>query len=373
MSAQPNVLMIARWFPPTTGGIERYLEMLYAGLAQSRAVTIVTPKGQNGLPGRSYRICEAPVRARWGIGSKLPILSLGWVTVLEARTARVICAGHILTGAAAVLAGFLWRRPVVIHCYGLELANGRLLTLKSATLRRATLVVSISEYTTELLLSLGVDQRKIVLIPPGVDTETFTEGPKLSRTERTRFLTVSRLNSNSRYKGHDMVAAALGELKRQGEKFEWRIVGDGCDRKYIEGLVLANDLQADVKLLGLVDARALVEEYQRADVLVMPNREGEFGASEGFGMVFTEAQACGTPVIAGLAGGTGAAVEDGLGGRRIDGTDVGSVRETLRDVIHDPVRWARMGERGQAWVRNNHGWPARVGDLGEAIDRVCGR
>jgi len=364
--------MVARWFPPTTGGIERYLEMMYAGLAQSRPVTIVTPKGQNGLPGRSYRIREVRIRARWGTSSKRPLLSLAWHAFLEARTARVICAGHILTGVAAVAIGFVWRRPVVIHCYGLEIANGQLLMLKRATLRRAALVVSISEYTTKLLLSLGVDQRKIVLIPPGVDTTTFTEGPKKSRKARTRFLTVSRLDSNSRYKGHDMIAAALGEMKREGERFEWRIVGEGRDRNYVESLVLANGLQADVTFLGYTDADALIEEYQLADVLVMPNRHGESGATEGFGMVFTEAQACGTPVIAGLAGGTGAAVQDGLGGRRIDGTDVRSVREALQDVIHDPARWAQMGARGQAWVRQSHGWSARVGDLGAAIDRVCG-
>ena len=54
----------------------------------------------------------------------------------------------------------------------------------------------------------------------------------------------------------------------------------------------------------------------------MPNRDIN-GDTEGFGMVFIEAAACGKPSVAGLAGGTAAAVIDGVTGMRVDGTSAG--------------------------------------------------
>ena len=55
--------------------------------------------------------------------------------------------------------------------------------------------------------------------------------------------------------------------------------------------------------------------YNAADVAAIPNREID-ADTEGFGMVFLEAAACGKPTVAGLAGGTGAAVIDGVTGFR---------------------------------------------------------
>lgn len=371
MPQQRRVLLIARWFPPTTGGIERYLERLYAGLSEQHEVLVVTPRGQGGLEGRSYEVEEVWNSTRWSTGSKWPAVPLAWGTVRRGRNAHVLCAGHVLSGASALMTSVLLRKPLIIHAYGMELANGRLMRLKGMALRRAALVVSISDYTTALLRSLGVPESRIVLIPPGVDTALFTSHARTNSRNGVRFLTVSRLDPNSRYKGHDVVASALARLATEGFDFEWRIVGDGPDRNFVERLVDEAGIRTHTTLLGHVPIETLVREYQAADAVVMPNRLGSEGESEGFGMVFTEAQACGTPVIAGLAGGTGAAVADGVGGVRVDGASVESVYSALKDVLVDPGKWARMGESGQGWVRTHHNWTARVNELNAAVAAVC--
>ena len=62
----------------------------------------------------------------------------------------------------------------------------------------------------------------------------------------------------------------------------------------------------------------LTDHYCLGDVFIMANRALPDGETEGFGLVFLEANACGLPVIAGRAGGSVDAVTDmvnGLGGR----------------------------------------------------------
>jgi phosphatidylinositol alpha-1,6-mannosyltransferase len=98
--------------------------------------------------------------------------------------------------------------------------------------------------------------------------------------------------------------------------------------------------------------------YNAADVFVMPNREID-GDTEGFGMVFIEASACGTPVVAGRAGGTASSVNEGVSGFRVDGTSVPDLARCLDRLLSQRDATQRLGAQGRAWVASNFSW-ARV-------------
>ena len=78
----------------------------------------------------------------------------------------------------------------------------------------------------------------------------------------------------------------------------------------------------------------------------MPNRDIE-GDTEGFGIVYLEANACAKPAIAGCAGGTGSAVEDGLNGLRVDGDEVEAVEAGIARLLLDAEESKRLGEAGR--------------------------
>jgi len=60
----------------------------------------------------------------------------------------------------------------------------------------------------------------------------------------------------------------------------------------LKNLVIKLDLIDNVNFIGSVKQEQLVSFYQDADVVLLPSKH------ESFGMVITEAMACGTPVIA---------------------------------------------------------------------------
>ena len=95
------------------------------------------------------------------------------------------------------------------------------------------------------------------------------------------------------------------------------------------------------------------------DVLALPSVE------ESFGMVMIEAWMCGKPVIGADIPSTRCIVESGADGFVAKPFDSGDLAEKILDLIADPSKRARFGERGRAKVLTRYTWD-RVTDVWEA-------
>jgi phosphatidyl-myo-inositol dimannoside synthase len=76
------------------------------------------------------------------------------------------------------------------------------------------------------------------------------------------------------------------------------------------------------------------------------------GDTEGFGLVFLEANACGKPVLAGRAGGAKDAVIDGVNGLSVDGADIPAIAEALTRLLKDPVLREKLAQGGIEMARS---------------------
>ncbi len=248
-----------------------------------------------------------------------------------------IHAGRVLPeGLVGWVVARLIGKPFVVYAHGEELTTwGRGLKFRAMafTFRHADLVVANSDYTQGELLRMGIDPRRIVLIYPGVDVTRFRPGLRADdlRTglglgpNQKLLLSVGRLQ---RRKGFDMLIRCIPALVSCGVDVHYALVGRGEDRDYLEQLASSLGVAGRVHFLGHVSSEDLPRWYNACDVFAMPNREVE-GDTEGFGMVFLEAGACGKPVVAGRAGGTAAAVIDGITGLRVDGGSVSEITEAI--------------------------------------------
>jgi phosphatidylinositol alpha-1,6-mannosyltransferase len=254
-------------------------------------------------------------------------------------------------GLVAWLVARLTFRPVVIYAHGEELTTwgrgGKYKAMRFA-LRHADQVIANSDFTRDELLGMDVRAERIVIIHPGVDVDRFRPNLpcddlkasiSLEQGEKL-ILSVGRL---SRRKGFDMVVKSLPELARRGLRVRYALVGIGEDAEHLKYLAQELDVDNRVHFLGHVNADDLARWYNACDVFAMPNREIH-GDTEGFGMVFLEAAACGKPVLAGRAGGTGSAVTHGMTGYRVNGEDVTAVTDALADMLGQPTLARMMGE-----------------------------
>ncbi len=266
-------------------------------------------------------------------------------------------------GLVAWLVARLTFRPVVIYAHGEELTTwgrgGKYKAMRFA-LRHADWVIANSEHTRDTLLDMGIDPGRVTIIYPGVDVLVFRPGLDTTGlreslgigAEEKLVFSVGRL---SRRKGFDQMVRAVAQLHAEGFPVHYVIAGIGEDAGYLDGLIEEHNVQAVVHRIGAVGEADLPRWMNACDVFAMPNREIN-GDSEGFGMVFIEAAACGKPSLAGEAGGTGSAVLHGETGIRVDGNVVQAVVDGLRELLTDPDKAQACGQAGLDRVLARFAW-----------------
>ena len=156
-----------------------------------------------------------------------------------------------------------------------------------------------------LLLSDGVDEDRVHVIPPGVNPSLF-DGPfedPFAGVGRPRVLFVGRLAPQ---KGVRNLVAAAGLLEDMSAQV--LLVGDGPERPALEREAERIGLGDRLHFLGFVAHDRLPAVLAHADLLVLPSLYEELGT------VLLEAMQAGLPIVASKTGGIPDVIEDGVNG-----------------------------------------------------------
>lgn len=374
-----GVFLVTERFPPDVGGTPVLFGNIYTRLGDV-AVTVLT--NGSGSP-RSERI-EGGVRivrvpmteGHWGISSPRSLRRY-WRMAARMRSewrqqaAVFHCARALPEGLAALCTTGVCRSArYLCWTHGEELQYARssreLTVLLARVHRGASAIVANSRNTARELEALGVPREKVHVVYPGVDVGRFA-GRVSGDTVRKRYvgdgeillLTVGRLQ---RRKGHDLTIEALAAVKSELPHVRYLIVGDGEERSRLEELVDQCGVRDRVSFTGAVEADELPAYYAAADVFVHPNRI-EQGDVEGFGIVFLEAAAAGLPVIGGNTGGVPEAIQEGVTGLLVTGTDVSELAGAIRTLAESQPLRRKMGESGRARVSREFTWERAAADV----------
>ena len=393
--ARPLLLFAAPYFPPAYyGGVVQVYLGLLERLKQFRIV-VATDKhnstleeqsawdataAERGFEVRRIDAFELHLKAKrkgtgsgfllaplWRAQEVLSFFSKGkaqWRQLLvELRPDLVVCGGSYSAGWLMKLVPAAM--PLVNYLHGEELTmrvSPRLLMphmrrWQMQSIRQAELNVAVSAYTAGLTQKLaGAAIERIAVLPNFVDTKRFRVSgrrqelrARLGWETRRVILTLARLEPR---KGIDQALRAMAQLQREDKlPTEWIyvIAGRGKEQPALERLSCELGIAERVAFRGFVPDDEVAELYEAADVFLQPNREID-GDTEGFGIVFLEASACGLPVIGGIAGGTADAIEEGVSGFRVDGESVEAIAQALRRLTGDAELRERLGAQGAARV-----------------------
>lgn len=231
--------------------------------------------------------------------------------------------GIVHSAPAAAIIGSVLKKSVIATVLGGggDVATyGDVATLRRAyfsRLRRRLLMkvaryVALSEQIGSELLGLGLDGRRVVSIPNGVDTSVFYPWVgdrralrrKLGLSEEDKMVIfVGRFVPGKRV---DLLIAGLRQVRERVPEARLVLVGDGPLRPELEQIVVRLGLDSSVIFAG---NRSDVAAYMQAsDLFVLPSE------AEGMSNAVLEAMACGLPVLVSDCEGNRELVTDGLDG-----------------------------------------------------------
>jgi phosphatidylinositol alpha-1,6-mannosyltransferase len=343
-------LLVTNDFPPKVGGIQSYLWELWRRLPPDEVAVVTTP--QAGDAELDAAQAFPVVRTRQRVLLPTPLLA----RQIEDH-ARRLDAGLVVLDPALPLGalGLRLDRPYGIVLHGAEVTvPGRLpgtRALLGAVLRGARTVVAAGQYPADEGERAAGRPLPTTVVPCGVDPGAFRPLDPAERAAARRHLglpedavLVLGLSRLVPRKGFDVLLRAAGRLAPSRPDLLVVIGGSGRDRERLERVARA--ARAPARFLGRVPDADLARLYGCADVFAAPCRGNRwFGLEqEGFGIVFLEAAAAGTPAVAGRSGGSHEAVDHGVTGLVVDRPqDTAAVAEALAELVDDPGRRAVMG------------------------------
>lgn len=378
-----RVLLLAENWPPRVGGIENYLKSIVEHLPAE--ITIVAPNisGPSDVR-RKKQILKSVIRKRffW------PLIKPAWLPlylwlrrkVKKEKYDVVLCGKTLFEG----LAGYYLKRrlgvPYIVFTYAMEIEvwsgsyRGRQKLIR--VLQNADRVVYINEETKKTLFSLGVVEKQLVKIWPGVDDRFFAD-ISLSKVDATRrkynlkspyILTVSRLIER---KGVDVLIEAFSGLDQtRFSNIDLVVVGDGPMKGRLEHLAEKLWVNTSVNFLGWVPDMDLPALYKGATVFTMtPRRVGD--DMEGFGIVYLEAAAGGVPAVGTDTGGVAEAVVHNKTGLVVKPDSLVAVKDALEKLLAHKGFRHKLGKQARQRAWHQFRWRKRILLVKGMLDAVA--
>lgn len=310
---------------------------------------------RDGIPAEYPRVLQPPRRllfdrlgdlAYYGV-RRLPSLRSGGYDLLHAHQA--LPDGALAQRLAADLGV-----PYVVTVHGADvyqhfLLGGGVERRAKDVLAHADAVMANSSAVAGLLAGVVAPKRLTVVLNGTTGLGREVEPAADYLPGEPLVLTVGYLIER---KGLRELIAAVGRLRRDGRRVNLAIVGDGPLRGALAAQAEADGVADAVHFLGRVPHERVLALMARADVFALPSWD------EAFGLVYTEAMAQSTPIIAGKGEGPEDFIEDGVSGYLAPVRDAGALAGIIAGVLDDPVAAAAVGAAGKAaalaltWERN---------------------
>ena len=338
-------------FPPEMGGVQTYaFEYAQEVARRGHEVTVfTTPHAAGEVPNPGLRI-EPLLRLRRRLDRH----------ILQDRHMDV---WHVMNAAYAWLA--LETSPVFVTVHGndflapyLPVAHldlrarlrlpfgsqadrwlGDRLTwhLVRRSLPQAAHIFTNSQYTRQIFLRTHPECRgKTSAAMVGVAEEYFSSTRPSRTAEPARLITICRLAEE--HKNVHLVLQALGKLRATFD-FRYTVIGDGHLRLSLEKLTDELGLRDRVTFTGFLEPAALRRHLLASDLFILTTSATPT-AYEGFGLVYLEAAACGTPVLAARIGGATEAVAEGSSGIFVDEVTEEAIAQRLRGFLAGETTFA---------------------------------
>jgi phosphatidyl-myo-inositol dimannoside synthase len=286
--------------------------------------------------------------------------------------AAIVLGAHPNLALPALLMKKLSRQlKTVVISHGIEVWQP-LPHIRRAALRRADLLIAPSRYTVQKLNEIqGIPAEKIRRLPWSLNPAFLLLAERRDSLDLPPefphghvILTVGRLAASERYKGVDDLIRAVSQLRPTIPDLHLAVAGDGDDLMRLKTLAAEMNVRNSVHFLPGLSREKLAACYARAEVFALPS------TGEGFGLVFLEAMAVGTPIVAVAGGGSTDLVENEINGLLVPPHNPKQLADALARLLCDDALRSTLGRRGFDKVRSQYSFERFESELDEILNHL---
>ena len=228
------------------------------------------------------------------------------------------------------------KKICLIHSKEINHPKGSSLNKKVlSVLNNVDHIVANSSYTKNLAIDLGVEEKKIVIINPGIDPVSevpkkyLDEAEDILKGKKNRLITVSRFDKR---KNHEKVIMAIRNLKEIYPDIIYTCIGYGDEEEKLKKLVIELKLEDQVTFLKDVPSDLKNALVAKSDIFVMPSIIYKKSV-EGFGIAYVEAAQYGVPSVGGKDGGASDAIIHEKTGLICDGNKLEDIYSSIDNLF----------------------------------------
>lgn len=223
-------------------------------------------------------------------------------------------------------------------------------------------MIANSHYTEKLVKHCSPNA-KTIAIPLAVDAIHFRPTCEKYKDGLLHLCSISRLE---KFKGHDFIIRTIASLPaKYKQQVRLHLGGKGKYKSALERMVTDLGLSDIVSFEGFIDDNKLCDFYSASHIFILCTREEADNRNvEGYGLVFAEAQACGTAVIGTRTGGIPDAVEENNGGWLIHQDAHEELENLLIKLIDDKSLAINEGRNARRRIEAKITWE-------HYVDQIC--
>ena len=221
-------------------------------------------------------------------------------------------------------------------------------------------IICVSQPSKEDVISeFKVDEKKITVIPNGIDIEIFKPS---SIKKSLSFRIVTTASADIPLKGLRHLILALPRVIRQFPLTSLTVIGKSPEKSNLNKLIDDLDLEDKITFRSGISEKEIVKTYHDSDIAVIPS------LYEGFGFGAGEAMACGVPLISTDSGGLKQVIGDAA--LKIKPGSVNEIEEGILKLFTEEKIRQELAKKGRERMEEFFDWKIAASAYIEVFKKI---
>tara|TARA_B100000959_G_scaffold286698_1_gene366586 strand:- start:830 stop:2065 length:1236 start_codon:yes stop_codon:yes gene_type:complete len=289
-------------------------------------------------------------------------LHIGWIIKKE-KIDMIHCHWIVPQGFFSSIFKKIYNIPLFLTAHAgdvfLVLNNPLLMPFGKFAVSQSELCIANSKATEKATLAIANGSTPVKIIPMGVDLDVFNGQNQDKNIKKKYNIDGPMLLAAGRFvekKGFKYLIKAMPLILKKYFETKLIIIGFGPLEKSLKDMVAKLNISDSVIFPGKMSSADLAKYFAVSDVFIGPSIVDDSGDTEGLGVVFLEALASNTAVVASRVGGITDFIVDRETGLLVEQEDPEDLAQKIMRLLGDRKLREKIAYKGKKYVEDNFSW-----------------